>query len=115
MVSRGLQSARLRTRLVRFLTGGGITLTRCRSCDRSTLVSVLDLGNLHVPDFRQDDKEPPRFPLDLLRCVTCGLVQLSETAPREALYTNSYGFYSGVNDRTRSELQDIVIGALNSY
>jgi SAM-dependent methyltransferase len=71
----------------------------------------MDLGDLAVPDFRDDDESPPRFSLDLVRCVACGLVQLAETAPREVLYTDGYGFYSGVNERTRSELERIALRA----
>ena len=86
----------------------------CRSCGRSTLVEVTNLGRLCVPDFRSDDEVPPRYQLELVRCVTCNLVQLGETVPRDVLYTDGYGFYSGINDRTRSELEIIVTAALKA-
>lgn len=87
-------------------------MNRCRSCSRSTLVEVTNLGQLCVPDFRADTKEPPRYPLRLVRCVACGLVQLDTTTPRTELYHDGYGFYSGVNERTRAELETIVLDTL---
>jgi SAM-dependent methyltransferase len=88
-------------------------IRNCRSCGRSTLVRVTDLGKLRIPDFRSDTKIPPRYRLELVRCVACNLVQLSETVPRDVLYTDGYGFYSGINDRTKSELEGIVQDALH--
>jgi SAM-dependent methyltransferase len=52
------------------------------------------------------------FPLKLMRCLRCSLVQLSATTPRDILYHDNYGFYSGVNERLQRELSDIVKDAL---
>jgi hypothetical protein len=58
----------------------------CRGCGRIGLAPVLDLGEQpeagHFP--AADDPGPePRWPLVVLRCPTCGLVQLDDAAPAE--------------------------------
>ena len=86
-------------------------MIRCRSCS-GRLASVLELGTLFLSDFRSDDSKPPAFPLDLVRCASCELVQLSETVPRELLYHDRYGYRSGVSDSVRADLASIVARVL---
>lgn len=71
---------------------------RCRVCDSHDLWKFLSLGdtplaNSFVAPDRRSDPEP-RFPLELLRCSACGLVQLSivvrpELMFRQYLYVSS--------------------------
>jgi SAM-dependent methyltransferase len=80
----------------------------CRSCHSPELTEVLDLGSQYLSDFRDDDSRPPRWPLVLLLCGECGLVQLRDTTPRELMYHDRYGFRSGVNEAIRADLADVV-------
>lgn len=80
----------------------------CRSCGGTDLTEVLDLGNQYLSDFRDDDRRPPRWPLVLLLCGGCGLVQLRDTTPRELMYHDRYGFRSGVNEAIRDDLRTVV-------
>lgn len=80
----------------------------CRSCGASDLTGVLDLGDQYLSDFRDDDRRPPRWPLTLMRCPGCGLLQLRDTTPRELMYHDRYGFRSGVNEAVRADLRDVV-------
>lgn len=68
----------------------------------------MDLGPLYLSDFRIDLQAPPRYPLTVLFCGNCSLVQLTETVPRDELYHERYGFKSGVNNTIRTDLQDVV-------
>jgi SAM-dependent methyltransferase len=77
------------------------------------LIDLLDLGDQYLSAFRDDDSKPPKFPLCLQICMHCHLVQLSETAPRELLYRDDYGFYSGVNEGIVKDLESAVIQALS--
>jgi NDP-4-keto-2,6-dideoxyhexose 3-C-methyltransferase len=83
-------------------------ITNCRSCGSATLTEVLNLGDQYLSDFRDDQVKPPAFPLVLLLCQECTLVQLSETVPRELMYHDRYGFRSGVNEAIRDDLRRIV-------
>jgi NDP-4-keto-2,6-dideoxyhexose 3-C-methyltransferase len=87
-------------------------ITDCRSCGSTAIEPVLSLGAQHLSDFRTDDSKPPSFPLDLLYCHDCLLVQLGETVPRELMYTDTYGFYSGVNEGIKADLRRTVDLAL---
>lgn len=80
----------------------------CRSCGSPQLEQILDLGAQFLSDFRADTSKPPKFPLQLLWCAECTLVQLGETVPRDLLYTDRYGYRSGVNEAIRADLKSVV-------
>lgn len=80
----------------------------CRACNQSDLIEILDLGDQHLSDFRADKSLPPTFPLTLLLCRNCTLVQLSETVDRENMYHDGYGYRSGVNELIRANLKMLV-------
>jgi len=87
----------------------------CRSCHRTDLTEVLDLGNQYLSDFRDDDRRPPRWPLVLMLCPHCGLAQLRETTPRELMYHDRYGFRSGINEAIREDLRSVVEQAVAAH
>ncbi len=65
---------------------------RCRICRSSTLERFLNLGimplaNALVDPAHADDPEA-RFPLDVIRCLACGLIQLGEVVRPELMFTN---------------------------
>jgi SAM-dependent methyltransferase len=73
----------------------------CRSCERINPVRILSLGrtplaNALVP--AADVLKPePTYPLDLVFCPECSLVQITETVPREVLFTH-YMYFSSFSD-----------------
>lgn len=76
--------------------------------------SVLALGNLPVCGFPVEWSGPHmNAPLDLVQCSTCGLVQLTETVPREALYGGEYWYRSGLNEAMRIELANVAQSAIS--
>lgn len=84
----------------------------CRGCGSDWLTDVLDLGVQHLSDFRDDRQKPPAHPLILTVCRSCTLAQLRNTAPREQMYTDRYGYYSGVNEAIRQDLASVVATAI---
>jgi NDP-4-keto-2,6-dideoxyhexose 3-C-methyltransferase len=80
----------------------------CRSCLSSKLVNVLSLGKQCLSDFSKDDKKPEKYPLNLVLCAECSLLQLKNTVPQKYLYTQRYGYRSGINTTMRNELKRIV-------
>ncbi len=71
-------------------------------------MDLLSLGDQYLSDFRDDDIKPPKYPLNLVFCPVCYLVQLRETTPSSEMYTPRYGFKSGVNNTIKADLKSIV-------
>src|SRR4051812_2289629 len=88
------------------------TISDCRSCHSTDLVEVLDLGEQYLADFRPDDVKPPKYPLTLLLCNECTLVQLKHTTPSSEMYHERYGFKSGINEAIKADLKSNVKTAL---
>jgi len=63
---------------------------RCRSCDEGPLLPVLSLGKTPLANSLltedQLDLPEPRYPLELVFCPSCSLVQITETVPPELLF-----------------------------
>ncbi|HXI74240.1 MAG TPA: class I SAM-dependent methyltransferase [Pyrinomonadaceae bacterium] len=76
-------------------------LKRCRSCDAEDLRQILSLGRTPLANslLRLDELQAPEetYPLDLLFCPACTLVQISETVPPEKLFRN-YLYFSSYSD-----------------
>lgn len=83
----------------------------CRVCDSMAAFDVvLDLGCQCLASVfpRDGDADPPRFPLVLVKCRECHLVQLRDTVPGELMYgTNGYGYRSGLNATMASHLAEL--------
>lgn len=77
----------------------------CRFCGNSTLVKLLDLGNLYLtgqfPDINENVSSES---LVLSQCSKCGLVQLFNRLPVEDLYKPGYGYESHLNSGMKSHL-----------
>ncbi|MBL6933861.1 MAG: methyltransferase domain-containing protein [Alphaproteobacteria bacterium] len=72
----------------------------CRVCGGTHLTEVLNLGR-HTLSGRfpkQGDPDPLHAPLELVHCHECGLLQLRHTVVQSELYTDHYGYRSGINE-----------------
>lgn len=76
-------------------------ITCCRSCVGQTLETVLDLGVTPLANALLDEHElsdnESSFPLQLVRCPTCALLQLTENVPGEILFKR-YNYRSSFSD-----------------
>ncbi len=74
---------------------------KCRSCGNIDVLPILSLG--HTPlanallDFEQLDQIEQVFPLSLVFCPQCTLVQITETVPPEKLFRD-YFYFSSFSD-----------------
>lgn len=84
-------------------------VTICRSCNSSDLSKILSLGNHGLSDFvdMSDQRKIPKYPLQLILCQNCNLLQMRHTTPPDQLYTDRYGYRSGINHTTKSNLIEI--------
>ena len=75
-----------------------MTAIACRSCGETKLSEVLDLGVMPLADrlvpADERDAPEPRYPLAVVFCPTCGLMQLTHTVPAEELFCQDYPYYS---------------------
>ncbi len=85
-----------------------IPIKKCRSCESAKLEEIISLGDLYLSDFLQKNKKPKAYPLTLVLCKKCFLLQLKHTTPQSALYTERYGYKSGINQTMKDELKEIV-------
>lgn len=86
-------------------------ITQCRSCRTNNLTPIISLGNQYLSDFRDDDTKPPQYPIDVVVCEKCSLLQLGETTPPGEMYHARYGYRSGINQTMRDHLRGIVKSA----
>ncbi len=79
-------------------------ITRCRVCESRDLQAFLDLGSTALAnDFRRPeelDGVEARFPLRLVLCGSCGLVQIDEDVAPELLFSH-YLYVTGTSDLAR--------------
>lgn len=70
----------------------------CANCD-SSLIQFLDVGSSPIADILPTTPNAAlkRYPLKLLLCDKCWLVQLSEVVPDEEVYNSGYAYYTGVS------------------
>ena len=79
------------------------SIDRCRCCGSAELNLVLDLGHQPLADGLQPTHDAAlsasRFPLRLVLCARCGLHQLLETPPPEALFGAEFPYFSSVSSQ----------------
>jgi SAM-dependent methyltransferase len=76
-------------------------LERCRSCGATDLMPVVSLGQTPLANrlltAAQLSEPEPTYPLDVVFCPRCTLVQLVETVPPEQLF-REYFYFSSFSD-----------------
>jgi hypothetical protein len=87
-------------------------IKKCRICGNDHLESVLDLGNQYISGIFPktiDADETHKGPLNLVKCDEtnggCGHVQLECTFDLSILYSEDYGYRSGLNSSMVKHLQ----------
>lgn len=86
-------------------------IKKCRSCGSTQLQDIISLGKQYLSEFRSDEILPESFPLSLVLCKVCTLLQLKHTTPPRMLYNDGYGYKSGINNTIRADLKDVVVKA----
>ena len=64
----------------------------CRGCGGTGIAPVLSLGRTPLANALIDPENAPSveetFPLELVRCRACTLVQITETVPPEKMFSS---------------------------
>jgi SAM-dependent methyltransferase len=73
----------------------------CRSCGGGQFAPVIDLGDTPLANALLSadalGRPEPRYPLRVVLCRGCGLVQITETVPPEVLFSD-YVYFSSFSD-----------------
>ena len=80
----------------------------CRSCNAQHLTELIDLGRHAISGFVPTPTKVPTYPLALVLCRNCKLVQLAHPAVPANLLYKQYWYKSGINTSMRDALRDIV-------
>jgi SAM-dependent methyltransferase len=89
--------------------------TACRSCEAGRPLRFLSLGEMPLTDayvpLEQANEPEPRYPLDVVFCPSCTLVQLQYTVPAEAIFSD-YAYYSSFSStllaHSREHAHDLI-------
>ena len=78
-----------------------MNLDRCRSCGSGSLTPVMSLGRTPLANalLSEADLNRPEatFPLNLVFCTRCTLVQITEDVPPESMFS-AYAYFSSFSD-----------------
>jgi C-methyltransferase C-terminal domain/Putative zinc binding domain/Methyltransferase domain len=89
-----------------------ISVMRCRSCDNPALASVLDLGSTPLANalVKPEDRGSleARYPLRLVFCPDCTLVQITETVRPEILFRD-YLYFSSFSDTMVKHAKELAV------
>src|SRR5262245_64877959 len=87
------------------------TVTACRSCGAAPLAPILSFGEMPLANAlvlpSVLDRREPRYPLEVVWCPNCFLVQLSASVTPEILYRD-YPYLSSFSDTFVAHARAIV-------
>lgn len=78
----------------------------CRICESSELVKIGALGKIAISNFTDRPEKGNKYPLELVYCRACTLLQLAHNTPRRLLYKN-YWYQSHINPVIVENLKEI--------
>tara|TARA_B100000579_G_C22782590_1_gene830125 strand:+ start:85 stop:1332 length:1248 start_codon:yes stop_codon:yes gene_type:complete len=91
-------------------------INKCRICNNNILVEVLDLGEQYLTSIfpkKSEIQQIRTFPLKLVKCHgdsnVCNLIQLQHSVEKKLMYSNDYGYRSGLNQSMVDHLQKRIL------
>jgi SAM-dependent methyltransferase len=89
----------------------------CGGCRSTNLKKVLDLGEMPLAgDFlRHPDDPQVSYPLGLVRCGRCSLIQLTYVVDDEVIWEGDYHFYTGASWPAVQQQYAYARGLINRY
>lgn len=89
----------------------------CGGCNSTNLVEVLDLGSSPLAnDYpAQPTNDLTRYPLGLVRCHRCTLVQSTDVVPDDELWNREYAFYTGGSWQVVQQQRDYALRVMEKH
>jgi SAM-dependent methyltransferase len=95
------------------------SIVGCRACGHSRLVEILAFGDMPLCNRllaeSQLHEQEPRFPLTVVFCPGCSLVQIRETVEPEILFGADYPYFSSVSDAWLRHSRANALEAIEKY
>jgi SAM-dependent methyltransferase len=95
-----------------------LKLERCRICKNKKLETILDLGEMPLANaFLDEDQlgqEELFYPLKVVWCESCGLLQIDEIVPPEILFSN-YVYVSGTSEALRKHFEGLATEVVTDF
>lgn len=86
-----------------------IEINKCRIGHKASFKTIIDLGEQALTGvFPSTPLKMKKYPLILVKCSYCGLVQLKNEFDKKILFGDTYGYRSGLNQSMVNHLQGIV-------
>lgn len=84
-------------------------INSCRICGGGELHPVMNLGSQALTGRfpAANEPDPPTAPLEVVRCESCGLVQLAHSVNVNEMFRSTYGYRSGTNATMRNHLAQL--------
>ena len=93
-------------------------LERCRICKNTKLEKILELGEMPLAnaflDNNQLSQKEISYPLRVVWCESCGLMQIDEIIPPEILFKN-YIYVSGTSEALRKHFEGLAMEVVNNF
>ena len=94
------------------------SIQACRLCESTDLKPVLSLGRTPLADalLSEEQLKQPEvvFPLEVVFCPECGLMQITETVSPEVLFCREYPYYSSFSDALLKHSRENALGLIES-
>ena len=76
------------------------SICKCRFCSSDVTLSLVDLGAQPPSNSYLTSQDTPEktFPLQVVICEACGLVQLADDVSPDDIFTESYAYYSSYSN-----------------
>lgn len=91
-----------------------VQITSCRTCSSDELLEILDLGLQPLANALKDDlgdKGESKYPLRLVQCGDCNLVQIDVNVKPELMFSN-YNWVTGTSKSSKEHCQNFARRAL---
>ena len=81
-------------------------IKKCRICSKKKLVQIGSIGSIAISNFTKTPQKGNKYPLELVYCENCSLLQLKHNTPRRLLFKN-YWYQSHINPVIVKDLKEI--------
>lgn len=94
-------------------------IIKCQICESKNFQKIINFGNITPCDSlvkkRDLDKKESKYPLNLIRCKDCGLVQIDYVVNPKELFHIEYPYKSGITKDLKNNLEKISKLLNNTY
>ena len=93
-----------------------VQVTKCRTCYSQKLLEVLDLGIQPLANSlkeHSDDANEPKYPLRLVQCEDCSLIQIDINVAPDLMFSN-YNWVTGTSKSSTEHCQNFATRTLNT-